>query len=591
MGEEHRRTYLASATAVLLAAGRGARIASVTEEPKCLLRVGGESLLERHLAALEAVGVRDLCVVVGYRADRVADALSRARAHERFFLRLVRNEDPERLGNACSLWLGLRAAGPREVLVFDADVAYDAAVLADFGRGPQDAILVGEGSLDDEECAKALVDSDGCVRLLVDKRAVTGEELAAYRFAGEAVGVLRFGPSTRQALVAAGEAFFADPARLPLNWEHLLNAFLPGQEVRARRAGEGRWIEIDTPEDYARACGLFAGTGAASGGGRSRAWRAGDLDPRELARPLPSRARDEVRALGERLRRSVSVSTVRDMAAVPVDPGAFPATGAEAARVREELDRGAGVALVDLGADLNDFEVALGTWVFANLLGRPEVQNDRGDLFYAVFDARQGSLREGARYSRTRDGGSFHTDNVNLLDPLDDSVLACLAPARAGGESVLIDGLAVLEALAARDPAALAALAAPRAWEWKGVRPGQFYRAPVLKHAGHPTWRYLRDYLEGAFTARGEEVPDELTRAMDALDATLHDPSLQVVLRLERGQLLAWNDGRLLHGRRAFEDAPDLLGLDDVEGPLDEFLRAGGGARLRRTMLRVYLRR
>ncbi len=585
-------TDLLDATAVLLAAGRGARIAAVTDEPKCLLKVGGESLLERHLTALERVGVRDLCVVVGHRADRVVDALSRARAHERFFVRLAINEDPEALGNGYSLWLGLRAAGPREVLVLDADVAYDAEVLADFARGPRDSILVGEGSLDDEECAKVLVDEADRVRLLVDKRAVTSEELATYRFAGEAVGLLRFGPATTEALAAAAAAFFDDPARLRLNWEHLLNAFLPGRDVRPRRAGQGgRWIEIDTPEDYDRACRLFAAGAAAASGARSRGWRAADVDPREVVRPLPPRARDEVRALGERLRAARSISTVRDVAAVQVDPGDFPATASEVARARDEVERGRGFTVLDLGADLGDLEVALGTWVLANLLGRPEVQNERGDTFYAVFDARRGAMRDGARYSRSRDGGSFHTDNVNLLEPLDYSVLACLAPARAGGESVLIDGLTALEVLHERDPAALQALAAPRAWEFKGIRPGQYYRAPVLKRAGHPTWRYLRDYLEEAFRARGEDVPSDLARAMDALDAVHQDPALRVVLRLERGHVLAFDDGRLFHGRLPFEDAPEGLSLDELAGPLDEFLGGGGAARLRRTMLRVYLRR
>lgn len=47
----------------------------------------------------------------------------------------------------------------------------------------------------------------------------------------------------------------------------------------------------------------------------------------------------------------------------------------------------------------------------------------------------------------------------------------------------------------------------------------------------------------------------------------------------------------MLHGRRPFEDAPEGVSLEEIEGPLDEFLRGGGGARLRRTMLRVYLRR
>jgi choline kinase/alpha-ketoglutarate-dependent taurine dioxygenase len=556
---------------VILAAGRGSRLASVTDDPKCLLEVGGATLLERHLAALEARGVDDVVLVVGYRADRLAQALPGRRR-----VRWIRNDDFERHGNAYSLWLGLQAAQGRDVVVFDADVAYDASVLASFLEGPRDAVLVGEGSLDDEECAKVLVDASGRARRIVDKRRVSADELRRLRFAGEAVGLLRFSREAAGALARACEAFFTDARRLPLNWEHLLNAFLPAHDVETRRVAGGRWIEIDTPEDLARARALFA-----------PGWGAADVDPRAVVRPLPATVREELRAFAADAR----LASLSDVQALAIEPALVPAAVAEVARLREELDRGLGFAAVALAdGDTSDLEVVLGSWLLANLLGRPEVQNERGDRVYAVFDAHAGTMRQGARYSRTRDGGSFHTDNVNLEDPLDYSVLTCLTPAARGGESVLLDGRSVLDALAARAPSALTALTSPRRWEWKGIRSGEFYEAPILTLNGRPTWRYLRDYLVEAFAKRGEARPDDLVRAMDALDEVLQLPALQLELRLDRGHMLLWDDRRLFHGRRPFEDDADAVSLAEVQGPLDGLLRDGGSRRLGRTMIRIYLR-
>ena len=43
------------------------------------------------------------------------------------------------------------------------------------------------------------------------------------------------------------------------------------------------------------------------------------------------------------------------------------------------------------------------------------VQNEKGDKLVYVFDRdRNLSINAGGRYHQTREGGSIHTDNVNL---------------------------------------------------------------------------------------------------------------------------------------------------------------------------------
>ncbi|MCG8542822.1 MAG: NTP transferase domain-containing protein, partial [Alphaproteobacteria bacterium] len=61
--------------AVILAAGRGRRLASVTDNrPKCLVEVGGCTLLQRQLRLLRRAGVERVCVVAGYQGQAVCDA-------------------------------------------------------------------------------------------------------------------------------------------------------------------------------------------------------------------------------------------------------------------------------------------------------------------------------------------------------------------------------------------------------------------------------------------------------------------------------------------------------------------------------------
>ncbi|WP_347901873.1 phosphocholine cytidylyltransferase family protein [Pseudomonas purpurea] len=60
--------------AIILAAGRGSRMKSLTDErPKCMVELRGKTLLEWQLAALHAAGVREIAIVTGYKRELLAD--------------------------------------------------------------------------------------------------------------------------------------------------------------------------------------------------------------------------------------------------------------------------------------------------------------------------------------------------------------------------------------------------------------------------------------------------------------------------------------------------------------------------------------
>ena len=53
---------------VILAAGMAKRLRPLTDEkPKCLLEVGGKTLLQRTIDAMIGVGIQEFVVVTGYR--------------------------------------------------------------------------------------------------------------------------------------------------------------------------------------------------------------------------------------------------------------------------------------------------------------------------------------------------------------------------------------------------------------------------------------------------------------------------------------------------------------------------------------------
>jgi choline kinase len=58
--------------ALILAAGRGSRLGALTDDcPKCLVRLGGRTLLEWQVEALRGAGVSRIAAVRGYQANKI----------------------------------------------------------------------------------------------------------------------------------------------------------------------------------------------------------------------------------------------------------------------------------------------------------------------------------------------------------------------------------------------------------------------------------------------------------------------------------------------------------------------------------------
>ena len=116
--------------AILLAAGLGSRLLPLTaERPKCLIEVGGRTILEHQVEALRAAGVAKVTVVGGYRFDQL----------ERFVAdRWAAEERPELVFNPFfavsssigSVWAA-RQQLSGEFCLLNGDTVYDAALVAD----------------------------------------------------------------------------------------------------------------------------------------------------------------------------------------------------------------------------------------------------------------------------------------------------------------------------------------------------------------------------------------------------------------------------------------------------------------------------
>lgn len=254
MGDEETK-IMPSITALILAAGYGSRIADVTLNPKSMLPINEKALMDWHFESLAKVGIKDVVVVTGYKREVLEEYLEKFKSN--FNVEFAVNDDYKVKGNTYSLFFGLEKV-ETDFLLFDADLIYETDILRAFveDRNPNQ-ILVGESSIDDIECAKTMIDQDGFVRMTIDKRAVTAEESAKYKFAGEAIGILKFSKEYRDDLFNECKKFLADEANISKNWEHVMNEFLHTHDMGIHQSVSNKWVEIDNREDYERAQQLF----------------------------------------------------------------------------------------------------------------------------------------------------------------------------------------------------------------------------------------------------------------------------------------------------------------------------------------------
>lgn len=254
MGIKETKT-MSGITALILAAGYGSRIADVTLNPKSLLPINEKALMDWHFESLATVGIKDVVVVTGYKREVLEDYLQKFKSN--FNLQFAVNDDYKIKGNTYSLFFGLEKV-ETDFLLFDADLIYETEILRAFVKDNNpNQILVGESSIDDIESAKAMIDQDGFVRMTIDKRAVTEEECAKYKFAGEAIGILKFSKEYRDDMFNECRKFLADEKNISKNWEHVMNEFLHMHDMGIHQSVSNKWVEIDNREDYERAQQLF----------------------------------------------------------------------------------------------------------------------------------------------------------------------------------------------------------------------------------------------------------------------------------------------------------------------------------------------
>ena len=231
--------------AIILAAGMASRLRPLTNNtPKCLLKIGERSLLQRSIDALISNGIKEIVIVTGYLHNQIEDFVKQQ--YPNVNISFIHNEVYDSTNNIYSLWLARPKADGEEILLLDSDLLYDPEIITRIlSTNAENVLTLIRHDLGEEEMK---VVTDSSVIKEISKTCSPSDAI------GESLGIEKMGKPYTSAL-------YKELGPM-MNREHLENVFYEKAFERLIPKGHTFKIldvtdlfscELDTVEDFQNA--------------------------------------------------------------------------------------------------------------------------------------------------------------------------------------------------------------------------------------------------------------------------------------------------------------------------------------------------
>lgn len=117
--------------ALILAAGRGRRLGQLgLSTPKCLLNIGGQTLLGRMITGLISNDCNAITIITGYKTDFIEEYVSSNLEKYRDKIRFLKNKDYLMSGSFESLRIGCKGVTQSPLWIFDSDIIFSSKLFS-----------------------------------------------------------------------------------------------------------------------------------------------------------------------------------------------------------------------------------------------------------------------------------------------------------------------------------------------------------------------------------------------------------------------------------------------------------------------------
>jgi len=232
---------------VILAAGISARLRPLTDHiPKCLLKIGDKTILERTLDNLLAYHLNDIVIVTGYLEEQIKNFV--ARYYPQLNVTYIRNNKYDTTNNIYSLWMTKDLVINNDMLLMDSDILFDKRILALLlqSKYPNCLALRSDQKLSDEEIK---------IRLNSDKSIAEISKTVDLKHAvGESIGIEKFSTKFTNKLFEILDRKILAENKVNIFYEAAFQeAIDEGEKLYVVNIDSLKCIELDFAEDIERA--------------------------------------------------------------------------------------------------------------------------------------------------------------------------------------------------------------------------------------------------------------------------------------------------------------------------------------------------
>jgi len=234
---------------VILAAGEAKRLQPLTNKiPKCLLEVGGTTILYRTIQICARVGLKDLCVITGHGAEHIDTEIEKIRKAEwakNTNIRCIYNASYDDINNCYSLLIGLPEKNKNKpIIIINSDDVFDGRILKTISKDGPTVLVIDNVKKLTKESMKVYVEDNRIRRISkeLDIKSSKGEYIGLARISAEDIECLR---KALEDVVSNNPNGF---------YEHAFDLMFDKTKITPCYTDSLMWTEVDTIEDltYAR---------------------------------------------------------------------------------------------------------------------------------------------------------------------------------------------------------------------------------------------------------------------------------------------------------------------------------------------------
>jgi len=229
---------------LILAAGVASRLKPLTENtPKCLLKVGDKSILERTIDNLVKNNISEVIVVTGFLKEKIEEYLTLNYPNISFTF--IYNEIYDSTNNIYSLWLAKKYLLGYEMLLLDSDIVFDSRIIGQLLSSRYDNCLSLRSTkkLGKEEI-KCVLNKDGSIKEI-------GKTMDPKDAVGESIGIEKFSKELVLRLFTILDRKILDEKEVNVFYEAAFQEALDnGAKIFPVDVENYKCMEIDTKEDF-----------------------------------------------------------------------------------------------------------------------------------------------------------------------------------------------------------------------------------------------------------------------------------------------------------------------------------------------------